>query len=122
MSIAFHSKCIDPWLTGNRCVCPICNARVKYGSSDYSDSDYSSSGYNARTHHRANDPSNYSPSVTPQSGNINNSNGQYISQEITPLLQGRSGSSSLSSTAQNNINTSSLPSSDTQRYVIPKAL
>lgn len=34
---AYHQKCIDPWLTKNRKVCPICKRRV--GPSNGSDSD-----------------------------------------------------------------------------------
>lgn len=31
--IAYHCKCIDPWLTRNRRFCPICKRRV-YGNND----------------------------------------------------------------------------------------
>ncbi|XP_027196584.1 E3 ubiquitin-protein ligase RNF13-like [Dermatophagoides pteronyssinus] len=37
---AYHMKCIDPWLTKNRRVCPVCKAKVKLpGMEEYSDSD-----------------------------------------------------------------------------------
>ncbi|RWS29970.1 E3 ubiquitin-protein ligase RNF13-like protein, partial [Leptotrombidium deliense] len=36
----YHMKCIDPWLTKNRKVCPVCKAKVKLpGMSDDSNSD-----------------------------------------------------------------------------------
>lgn len=33
MFLAYHCKCIDPWLTRNRRFCPICKRRV-YGNND----------------------------------------------------------------------------------------
>lgn len=37
--IAYHCKCIDPWLTKNRRVCPVCKRRVGPRNVDSSDSD-----------------------------------------------------------------------------------
>uniref|UniRef100_A0A914HVE7 RING-type domain-containing protein n=1 Tax=Globodera rostochiensis TaxID=31243 RepID=A0A914HVE7_GLORO len=36
---AYHCKCIDPWLTKNRKVCPVCKRRVGPRNSDSSDTD-----------------------------------------------------------------------------------
>uniref|UniRef100_A0A914DZD7 RING-type E3 ubiquitin transferase n=1 Tax=Acrobeloides nanus TaxID=290746 RepID=A0A914DZD7_9BILA len=36
---AYHCKCIDPWLTKNRKVCPVCKRKVGPSSADSSDSD-----------------------------------------------------------------------------------
>jgi hypothetical protein len=36
---AYHCKCIDPWLTKNRRVCPVCKRRVGPRNADSSDSD-----------------------------------------------------------------------------------
>lgn len=40
LSIAYHQKCIDPWLTKNRRVCPVCKAKVTVpGMEEFTDSD-----------------------------------------------------------------------------------
>jgi len=38
-SHAYHCKCIDPWLTRNRRVCPVCKRRVLARGEHFSDSD-----------------------------------------------------------------------------------
>lgn len=38
-AIAYHSKCIDPWLTKNRRVCPICKRKVFAHDEPQHDSD-----------------------------------------------------------------------------------
>ncbi|KZS20779.1 E3 ubiquitin-protein ligase RNF13 [Daphnia magna] len=38
-SHAYHAKCIDPWLTRNRRVCPVCKRRVIARGENFSDSD-----------------------------------------------------------------------------------
>lgn len=37
--LAYHSKCIDPWLTKNRRVCPVCKRKVITGDERPSDLD-----------------------------------------------------------------------------------
>lgn len=114
----FHAKCVDPWLTGNRCVCPICNARVKYNTSG-TDSDYSSPGYGVRFSHQDNNANgvNGGPNRSAQTtDHTNNSNRSPSHHENTPLLQGRTSSNPLSTTIQSN----SISPSSTERYVMPK--
>ncbi|XP_066267806.1 E3 ubiquitin-protein ligase RNF13-like [Branchiostoma lanceolatum] len=42
-SHAYHTKCIDPWLTGSKRTCPVCKRRVIPGDDETSDSETSQS-------------------------------------------------------------------------------
>ncbi|PSN54389.1 hypothetical protein C0J52_11323 [Blattella germanica] len=56
-SHAYHSKCIDPWLTRNRRVCPVCKRRVcTEGEQEIeTDSDSDADDTTPLVQHRAND-------------------------------------------------------------------
>ena len=47
MFSAYHMRCIDPWLTKNRRVCPVCKRRVVTGNERPSDVDSDSEDENA---------------------------------------------------------------------------
>lgn len=62
--IAYHCKCIDPWLTRNRRFCPICKRRV-YGNNE----DLHAVAYSSDTD--SDEPNDRTPLVPSR---INNSN------------------------------------------------
>ncbi|CAG2162326.1 unnamed protein product [Oppiella nova] len=50
---AYHVKCIDPWLTKNRRVCPVCKGKVVLpGMSDISDTESESEAHNTGANER----------------------------------------------------------------------
>lgn len=63
--IAYHCKCIDPWLTRNRRFCPICKRRVYSNNGDLHTEAYSS---DTDSDHEPNDRTPLVPA------RINNSN------------------------------------------------
>lgn len=68
---AYHSKCIDPWLTKNRRVCPICKRKVfAYDENPVPDSDSDS------------DADDTTPLVNPAS---RNSHGTFAQQNENPF-------------------------------------
>lgn len=62
--IAYHCKCIDPWLTRNRRFCPICKRRV-YGNNE----DLHAVAYSSDTD--SDEPNDRTPLVP---SHVNNSN------------------------------------------------
>lgn len=49
--VAYHSKCIDPWLTNNRRVCPVCKAKVRLPGMPESSESESDNDHNQRSGH-----------------------------------------------------------------------
>ncbi|KAH9505940.1 E3 ubiquitin-protein ligase rnf13 [Dermatophagoides farinae] len=60
---AYHMKCIDPWLTKNRRVCPVCKAKVTLpGMEEYSDSDSDNDNQRSNRYHQPNERTQLLPS------------------------------------------------------------
>uniref|UniRef100_A0A1A8KKP0 RING-type E3 ubiquitin transferase n=1 Tax=Nothobranchius kuhntae TaxID=321403 RepID=A0A1A8KKP0_NOTKU len=47
-SHAYHSKCVDPWLTQNKKTCPVCKQRVIQNNPEHSESDSEEEGAGRR--------------------------------------------------------------------------
>ncbi|GFG34194.1 hypothetical protein Cfor_08171 [Coptotermes formosanus] len=88
-SHAYHSKCIDPWLTRNRRVCPVCKRKVFAEGEHVSDTESES------------DTDDTTPLIRPSS--YGTQGGTFVAQRENPFQraarqQNRSGSVSSSST------------------------
>lgn len=95
---AYHSKCIDPWLTRNRRVCPVCKRKVFAEGEHVSETESES------------DADDTTPLIQPSS--YGTQGGTFMPQRENPFQraarrQQRSGSSSSSSTAGDNSDSTS---------------
>lgn len=103
-SHAYHSKCVDPWLTRNRRVCPVCKRKVFAEGEHVSDTESES------------DPDDTTPLIRPSS--YGTQGGTFLTQRENPFQraarrQNRSGSVSSSSTLSDGSDNSSSSSSST---------
>ncbi|XP_054272097.1 E3 ubiquitin-protein ligase Godzilla-like isoform X2 [Macrosteles quadrilineatus] len=90
-SHAYHTKCIDPWLTRNRRVCPVCKRKVFAADEarpTASDSDSDSEVDDRTPLVRANNTST-------QGGTFSNS---FLSNTLRPLISGRRSASEVYNT------------------------
>ena len=70
---AYHSKCIDPWLTRNRRVCPVCKRRVLARGEQLSESESENSDDETR------------PLLRP--GSYGTQGGTFIHPPVSPISQ-----------------------------------
>jgi len=64
---AYHTKCIDPWLTKNRRVCPVCKAKVTLPGMPESDDSDSDHDRRARSSQHRHDDANERTQLLPPS-------------------------------------------------------
>lgn len=99
--LAYHMKCIDPWLTKNRRVCPVCKAKVTLPGmpeSEDSDSDHD------RRPRTSNEDANERTQLLPSSSRSNRSRTRNLGRL---LIDSRNDASTSTSRVQPNYNSAS---------------